>query len=281
MFATLDLAFIRTFVLIADGEGFGAAAGKVHRSQSAVSLQIRRIEEVLGTILFERQGRQMALTQAGERLLPYARRMLALNDETMLAFKSPERVPLKFGATQDFAETLLPRLLRGFTDLHPGVELAIRIDRSLPLIEATARGELDLCLSSRRESNLLRQVVSREKMVWIGRPGFTLAPGEPVPLVLFDPPCSFRSAALDSLAKAGREGRVVLTSPSLAGLRAAVEAGLGVTVRTRRSAIKPLQVLGPDAGLPDLPEIEFCLYAARSETSPVAEALMSLIAETI
>jgi DNA-binding transcriptional LysR family regulator len=281
MLATLDLAFIRSFVLIADGDGFGAAADKVHRSQSAVSLQIRRIEEVLGTVLFERQGRQMALTAAGERLLPYARRLLALNDETLLAFTAPERGKLNFGLTQDFVETLLPLLLKSFAARHPGIELGIRIDRSWALVDAVGRGELDVSLSSRRESGLLREVVSREKMVWIGSAGFPVAAEGPVPLALFEPPCTFRNAALDALEKVGREAKIVLTSPSLSGLRAAVEAGLGVTVRTRRSVVKPLQQMGAAEGLPELPEVEFCLYAAKSDISPAAASLMTLIAETI
>jgi DNA-binding transcriptional LysR family regulator len=259
----LDIAVLRSFLLIADGLSFAEAAERVGRSPSAVSLQIQRLEADLGAPVFRRNSREVELTLAGERLLGFARRILRANDEAMVAFRSgaASAGPLRFGTTQDFAEAVLPKVLGRFADDHPAVELTLQVDRSARLVEAVQEGRLDLAIAIRRDHPLNRGTLIEMPMTWIGQDGMELAPDRPVPLVMFDPPCSFRSAAIDSLALAGRAHRVTFTSPSLSGLRMAVEAGLGVTVRTRHLLAPRLADVSPRLDLPPLPNVTFALYA--------------------
>lgn len=269
MLRNLDLGVLRSFLLIAEGHSFAEAADLVGRSPSAVSLQIQRLEEDLGAKVLRRNNREVALTLAGERLLGFARRLIAANDEAILAFRSGEGAtrPLRVGTTQDFAEAALPEVLRRFSLEHPVAELALRVDRSASLIEAVHQGEVDVAIAIRREDPLERGPLTDTPMIWIGRDGAELPSNRPVPLVLFDPPCSFRSAAIDGLAAAGRSYKMVLTSPSLSGLRSAVEAGLGITVRTRHLLGRGLTGIGEHCGLPRLPNVVFSLYA-RADDGP-------------
>ncbi|PWC32742.1 LysR substrate-binding domain-containing protein [Azospirillum sp. TSO35-2] len=274
MIRNLDLAQLRTFLLIAEGRSFAEAAELVGRSPSAVSLHIQKLEEELGAAILRRNARGVEPTLAGERLLGYARRLLALNDETLSAFRPAERRPLRVGATQDIAEAALPDLLRRFARDHPEVELTLRIDRSLAVVEAVETGALDVAIALHRDTPANLGTLAEERMLWIGAPQWRWRIGElsadrPLPLALFEPPCSFRTAALDALSAAGRPARIAVTSPSLAGLRAAVEAGVGLTVRTRHSLAGPSLVdVGETLGLPDLPTAAFCLYARRDEHRP-------------
>ncbi len=263
----LDIGVLRTFLLIAEGHGFAQAAARVGRSPSAVSLQVQKLEEELGTRLFRRNNREVALTLAGERLLGFARRLVSLNDEATLAFRpgtAPGR-PLRLGTTQDFAETTLPELLRRFGLEHPEAELTLRVDRSAALVEAVRDGGLDLAVAIRRDDPLAQGVLLETPMLWVGREGDRHPADRPLPLVLFEPPCSFRAAALESLARAGRPHRVAFTSPSLSGLRSAVLAGLGLTVRTKALLGPGLADLGPTLALPPLPRVEFSLYVAPAD----------------
>lgn len=264
----LDLAVLRSFLLIAEGRTFVETADLVGRSPSAVSLQIQKLEEELGTTVLRRNARGIELTLAGERLLGYARRLLALNEETLAAFRAREARPLRIGATQDIAEAVLPDLLRRFTLEHPEVELTLRIDRSQALIEQVQAGTVDVAVALWRDDVPNRGILAEEPMLWIGSRSANFPAERPLPLALFEAPCSFRTAALDRLAATGRSSRIAVTSPSLAGLRAAVEAGVGLTVRTRHSLTGPALVdVGAAMALPGLPTAVFCLYAHGSDGS--------------
>jgi DNA-binding transcriptional LysR family regulator len=258
----LDIGVLRTFLLIAEGHSFTDAADRVGRSPSAVSLQIQRLEADLGAPVFRRNNREVTLTLAGERLLGFARRLIRTNDETIEAFRPgiDVRGPLRFGTTQDFAEAVLPDVLGRFAEDHPVVELTLQVDRSAKLVEAVQNGAIDVAIGISREHPLNRGTLVEMPMFWIGRDGMDLAPAEPVPLAMFDPPCSFRSAAIDGLAARGRSHRIAFTSPSLSGLRMAVEAGLGLTVRTRHLLAPRLDDVGARLGLPPLPDVAFALY---------------------
>lgn len=262
----LDIGVLRSFLLIADGRSFTEAADLVGRSPSAVSLQIQRLEADLGAPVFRRNNREATLTLAGERLLGFARRIVRANDEAVLAFRSgaDARGPLRFGATQDFAEAVLPDVLARFAEDHPNVELTLQVDRSAKLIDAVQEGTIDVAIAIRRDHPLNQGILTEIPMIWIGRKGLDLAPHDPVPLVMFDPPCSFRSAAIDGLAAAGRPHRVSFTSPSLSGLRMAVEAGLGITVRTRHLLAPKLDDMGLRLDLPALPGVAFALYVGEN-----------------
>jgi DNA-binding transcriptional LysR family regulator len=269
-FRNLDIGVLRSFLLIAEGHSFAEAADLVGRSPSAVSLQIQRLESDVGAQVFRRQGREVQLTMAGERLLGFARRLVRTNDEAALAFRSSEaaaRHPLRFGTTQDFAEAALPHVLRRLSLEHPDLELTLRVDRSAALIDALHAGEIDVAIAIRRDDPLGRGTLTELPMIWLGQDGIDLAEDDPIPLVLFDPPCSFRSAAIDALAAAGRSYRTSFTSPSLSGLKLAVQAGLGVTVRTRQLLGPGLADVAETLALPRLPQVAFALYA-RAEDGP-------------
>ncbi|MFP5514247.1 MAG: LysR substrate-binding domain-containing protein [Alphaproteobacteria bacterium] len=283
---TLDLAQLRSFLLIAEGRSFAETAELVGRSPSAVSLHIQKLEEAVGATILRRNARGVEPTLAGERLLGYARRLLALNDETLAAFRPSPRRSLRIGVTQDIAESVLPALLRRFAGEHPEAELILRIDRSLAVIEAVQAGGLDVAIALHRDTPDNLGAVAEEPMLWIGSAdwrdrgldgggsdGGRLA----VPLALFEPPCSFRTAALDALSTTGLPHRIAVTSPSLAGLRAAAEAGVGLTVRTRHSLTGPLLCdIGRALSLPPLPTAAFCLYARRDEPWPARDDFLEL-----
>jgi DNA-binding transcriptional LysR family regulator len=269
---------LRSFLLIAEGRSFAQASALVGRSPSAVTLQIQRLEQDLGTQLLHRSKREVGLTLAGERLLGFARRLVQTNDEAVLAFRaSGEAKQLRFGATQDLADAILPDVLRRFSLERPEVELTLRVDRSTTLIEAVKTGEIDAAIAIRRDDPLNRTLLAEMPMVWIGRDGMNLHDDRPVPLVLFDAPCSFRSAAIDALAAAGRPYRMALTSPSLTGLRSAVGVGLGITVRTGLLLGPGLADVGNSLGLPALPEAALSLYLnPESDPSPARDDFIAL-----
>ncbi|MCB8823071.1 LysR substrate-binding domain-containing protein [Microvirga rosea] len=260
----LDIAVLRAFLLIAEGRSFTEAADRLGRSPSAISLQIQKLETDLGTSVFRRNNRQVVLTLAGERLLGFARRILQANDEAVSAFssKTAKQAPLRFGTTQDIAEAVLPDVLGQFAREHPDVELTLQVDRSATLIDAVQTGTIDVAIALRRDHPLNREQLAEVPMIWIGRDDVSMAGNATVPLVMFDPPCTFRSAAIESLGAVGRAHRIAFTSPSLSGLRLAIEVGLGLTVRTRHLLAPRLDDVAARLRLPPLPNAGFSLYVS-------------------
>lgn len=252
----LDTNVLRTLVFADRLGGFGRAAERVGRSQSAVSQQIRKIEEQIGEPLFEKAGRGLVPTPAGEILLAYARRILDLNDEAVIAIRgSMARGTVRFGLPPDLAEAWLPDVLGRFNRAHPGVELETVVERNLALVDRLDRGELDLALTLGQADRPDARPLAALDATWIGPPadrfGWTPAKGEPLPLVVTQAPCFFRQRALATLEAAGIAWRIALTSPSARSLWAAVEAGLGVTLRVPIGVPAALRVMGVGDGLPD------------------------------
>jgi DNA-binding transcriptional LysR family regulator len=276
----LDIDLLRTFAAIADSGGFARAAERVHRTQSAVSLQMRRLEAAAGVTLFERQGRSMVLSIAGERLLVYARRLLELNDEAAAAMAGAElRGRVRLGLAQDFADDALPGVLARFARACPGVALEVRVDSNARLASDADSGRYDLTLSLQR-TGAGGVVLGQAPLAWIGGPAPSRRPGGALPLVLFEAPCDFRNAAIDSLTRAGLKWELVYTSPSLPGIRAAVRAGLGVTVRTPLTLEPDLRVLGPEQGLPALTRLEIALRRSP-QANAAADALGVAVSEAV
>ncbi len=281
-----DLDLLRSFIAIADGGGFSQAASRVNRSLSAVSLQMRRLEQMVEQPLFTRDGRRMRLSDAGHKLLDHARRLIALNDEAMAAMRQPRLSGVvRFGLRQDFAERGLPDVLAQFAHRYPAVRLEIRIERTDALLAELAAGRLDLVLALRREppTGISFTPLRRIDTLWIARPDFTLTPGRPLPLVLFEAPCSFRSLIFEALGQAGLAWDVVFTTPSLSGLRAAVAAGLGITARTRASLSLGQDLAAADRqlGLPALPGLDIGFFHRLNEgQAPIVE-LRRLVGEAV
>ncbi|MDB5359303.1 MAG: LysR family transcriptional regulator [Rhodospirillales bacterium] len=274
----LDMDLLRTLATAMELGGFARAAARLGRSQSAVSLQMRKLEEHLGVPLLRKQGRGLALTEAGDVVLSYARRILALNDETVAAVRGLDLSgAVRLGLPQDFAETWLPDALGRFARAHPQIRIEARVDRNAALLDDLTGGRLDLALLWGEETRPGAELLARLPIHWIGRGDLVLAEGEPLPLIVFAPPCAFRAAGLAALDGVGRSWRLSFTSPALAGLWAAATAGLGVTIRTRVGMPATLKLR---EDLPALPDIALTLHQTASSTPAVAR-LRDILVQTL
>jgi DNA-binding transcriptional LysR family regulator len=281
---TFDLDALRTFAAGVDLGSFAKAADRLGRSTSAVSAQLKKLEEQAGTPIFRKSGRGLALTLAGETMLAYARRLIELNDEAAAAVRGVEIEGwARLGLQEDFGETLLPAVLGRFARAHPKVRIEARIARNAELIERVTSGRLDLALAwSDGAASSQSDRVAEIAMRWIGaansngawRPGS----GEPLPLAALEAPCLFRTAAAKALDDAGISWRVAFESPSLAGLWAATAAGLGVALRTEIGLPAGVRALvAGETGLPLVPTLGLALL--RAEVSP--EQAVARLAEII
>jgi DNA-binding transcriptional LysR family regulator len=273
----LPLELLRTFVATIDTGSMAQAARVVGRTPSAISLQMSRLGELVGQPLFRRSGRAQALTRAGELLVPHAREILGASERALAAL-SEERLegPVRFGTCQDLADHVLPRVLADFSKQYPAVMLQVQVAQSAVLLEQAQAGELDFVVSF--QSQRSQRVIRREPMVWLGHRD--LAQLDPLPIAVLDPPCGYVEAATQALRRAGRAYNVVLRTPSLAGLRAALEAGLAVGCRTALLRSGSIEVLGEAERLPPLPEIAFALHVPRP-MSPAARRLAAVVREVV
>jgi DNA-binding transcriptional LysR family regulator len=271
---SFDMDVLRTFVTGVRLGSFAKAAEALGRTPPAVSLQLKKLSDVSGQTLFTKQGRGLALTDAGEALYDYALRILELNDEAMMMLGSSRTLDgwLRIGIPQDFAETSLPPVLGRFSRAHPKVRVEARVDRGARLVAAVERGDLDMAVTWGGQRSAHCRHIATHPIVWIAAADYEMPTDAPVPLIAFDPPCSFRSAAVDALCASSREWRQVFASPGLAGLWAAVTAGLGVTIRTSVGMPPDLRVLDPRrSGLPPLGNVDLMLHTAEAvPPAPVA-----------
>lgn len=277
-----DLAALRTFVTAVDLQGFGRAARHLHRTPGAVSLQLRSLEERIGKPLFRKVGRTQEMTESGERLLGYARRLLALNDEAALAMGSSAlQGAVRFGMTQDFAAAWLTRALARFGRAHPSLRVDLRVDRSDPLVAAVLIDELDLALAFRGLPGRSEAPLATLPVSWFSHPSLELASADPVPLLVLDPPCGFRQSAIEALDRVGRPWRIVLASGSVSALWAAAEAGLGIVPRTSLHVPDALKPAPLAMGLPPLPPAGIHLMASGAQVSDAARHLAEVIREVV
>lgn len=273
----LDTALLRAFVALAETLSFSRTALRLGRSQSAVSMQIAKLEEILGCRLFDRDKRNVALTAEGEALLGDARRMLALA-EAMVARNRAAEVAgeVRFASPEDFATEYLPGILAAFAGRHPHVRLHVTCDLTLRLVEALERGEQDLIVVKQDPADPYpgSRALWRELPVFVARARTPPAPeAGRLPLVLSPAPCVYRRRAVVALDDAGLPWDIAYTSPSFAGTVAAARAGLGVTVLPRAMVPEGLQALQAADGWPTLPEVEIALLAApRAGTATAALA---------
>lgn len=280
----LDINLLRTFVAIVDTGGFTRAGEKLFLSQSTVSLQIQRLERNLDATLFHRDTHRVTLTQYGERLLGYARRILALNDEAEASVRAEAvRGEVRLGIAQDFTERTLPQVLARFARAHPNIRIAMRVASSSALRSAINAGELDLALLILApDAPLLGTeygtVLAREPLVWFAGVDAPAELVEPVPLVTLPGPCTFRDAATRALDKAGINWRIALETPALSGILAAVRAGLGLSVRTQRNLDERLIVV---EGLPPLPKAEIALLKSHEHGGAATTLLEALISDAV
>ncbi|TXC72230.1 LysR family transcriptional regulator [Sphingomonas ginsenosidivorax] len=278
---------LRTFVLGFQLGSFSRAAERLGRSPSAISTQLRKLEDQIGQPLVRKAGRGLALTDVGDTLFSYAQRILALNDEAIAATRgSGVEGWVKLGLSQDFAESWLADVLAQFARLHPKVRVEAQAEKTGALLEKTIRGELDMTLGwGSTVEGLEVEHLADIPMVWVGPrdwPGMSALPGDALSLVAFEPPCSFRDPAIAALDKAGISWRVVFSSPSLSGLWAAATAGLGITMRT--SIGLPDSLVALDAkklGLPKLPSVPLSLYSVGQAGSTAATVLAEILVDVV
>jgi len=276
----LDLDLLRSFVSVVDAGGFTRAGERVHRTQSTVSQQIRRLEESFGLPLLHRDGRKVTPTEEGERLLSYARRILSLAAEASDVMSRPvSDGVVRLGIPEDFAAYRLTELLSKFVRSRPGLRLDVRCDLSLRLSAAIDQGELDIALVKREVGEAGAMVVWPEELYWVtSRRHPVEIDRDPLPLAVFPLGCIYRNGAIHALEAAGRAWHVAYTSPSLAGIQAAVSAGLGVSILSEVAILPAHRVLEAQDGFPPLARTEVALVVASSPSACV-RSLAALLAE--
>lgn len=283
-----DLDVLRTFTTGVDLGSFAKAADRLGRSTSAVSAQLKKLEQQAGTPIFQKSGRGLALTDAGETMLAYARRLLDLNDEAASAIHGIELEGwVRLGLQEDFGETLLPDILGQFARAHPKVRIEARVARNAELIDRVTSGRLDLALAWNNSVPLPNsERVMEVPMCWVGSINPDMAwqkfGNAPLPLAALEAPCLLRTAAINALDRAGIAWRLAFISPSLGGLWAATAAGLGLTIRTPIGLPRTVQQILPEEnGLPVLPKLGLDLHRAEAEPAPVTARLASIILQAL
>lgn len=273
----LDPILLQSFLAVAQTRNFTEAGRRLGLQQSTVSQHVRKLEEAAGRRLFLRDTHRVVPTADGEAMVGFARPILEANERAREYFSGAQlRGRVRFGTSEDFVSSRLPEILREFTRRHPGVDLELTVDLSATLNARIDRGELDLVLAKRRPGEARGRLVWRDRLVWVCGPGLVLDPQAPLPLILYAPPSVTRTVALEALERHARPWRVVCTSGSLSGLRAAALAGLGVTLHAR-SLLPEGLVEAPSAlHLPDAGEVEFVVAVRRGARGPE-----TALAETI
>ncbi len=275
----LDNDVLRTFVAIAETGNFSTAAEAVFRTPSAVSMQIKKLEEQLGTTLFLRDARSVSLTQHGELLLSYARNIIALSNEAVSRFIMPELSGVvRLGAPEDIGERLLPGILRHFAETFPGIMVDVTIDMSIGLKKRLEEQRLDLALinCATRPFPTEGEVVFRERLVWAGARGGTAHRRDPVPISIWEDGCIWRSEAISQLESMKRAYRVAFLSGHTMAQRAAVISDLAIAPLPRSYVGEDMMILGVQEGLPELGSFDIRLL-----TAPRMSAPMEAVAENI
>ncbi len=276
----LDLDLLRCFTTVAERGGFTAAGQTLGLTQSAVSLKIKRLEDILRKRVLLRSSRRLALTPDGETLLAYARRILALNDAAVREMIAPPvKGHLRLGVADHFVPQHLAPILARFARIYPDIRLEVEVGRSHELRAECARGALDIAIGKRREGETAGQLIFSETMVWVGAAGQPTLPGDRrLKLAMLPPGCMFRDRALSQLARADVAHEIVYTSASLLGVIAAAEAGLAVTVLGRSTLTAGLAEL---AGLPALGQVEMAVFGDAGGRAALVEPLVQFIRESL
>ena len=282
MTALLDIDQLRTFIAIAETGSFTKAAEVVNKTQSAVSMQMKRLEERLERPIFARDGRASKLTEDGQRLLDYARRLVKLNVETIAAF-SDEALSgrVRLGVPDDYADRYLPEIMARFSRAYPAVELTVLCEPSVDLIERVDENEIDLAIVTNFESKHVTETFRRERLLWVTSNRHPTHLEERVPLALGRPSCLWRRTAIERLESIGRPYRLLYSSSSAGAVAAAVLAGLAVSVLPESGLRPGMRVLTSADGYPDLPPCHIGLVRNAHESSALAEALAEHIISSL
>jgi|SRR5579862_633530 len=282
MTAMIDVDQLRTFIAIAETGSFTKAAEVVNKTQSAVSMQMKRLEERIERPIFSRDGRASKLTEDGQRLLDYARRIIKLNVETLAAFSDGELSGrVRLGVPDDYADRYLPEIMARFSRAYPGVELTVICEPSVDLLDRVDANEIDLAIVTNCESKRATENFRRERLLWVTSNRHPTHMEEQLPLALGRPTCSWRRTAVERLESVGRPYRILYSSSNAGAVAAAVLSGLAVSVLAESGLRPGMRVLSATDGFPELPACRVGLVRSAHEPSALADALAGHIISSL
>jgi DNA-binding transcriptional LysR family regulator len=274
----IDIDLVRAFIAVSETRNFTQAAQRLHRTQSAVSMKIKRLEELVGQRLFERDTTTVTLSAIGERFVGLAQRLIEVHEQTFFALNHALAAgKLTLATSETYASCLLPQILAEVSETFPNIEIEIRCGHSWKMLESIDSADIDLVIATRYPKRQDGIPLTRERLLWVSKADSEVHLSNPVPLAMFPDGCLYRRAALAALDAAGRAWRVAFTSLNHEGLVAAVAAGSAVSVMIESAVGRQLRVLKPAQGFPALAPTEVELYSRGSGISPVAKH----VAETI
>ena len=278
----LDIEQLKTLIAIVDSGSFTKAADIVHKTQSAVSMQMKRLEERVGRPIFGKDGRAVKLTEDGRRLLDYARRIVTLSHECVVSFSDAVLSGrVRLGVPDDYADRYLPEILAGFTHSNPKVEVTVMCEPTPMLMERIHNGDLDLAIITHEQERGPAEIIRQERLLWVTSSRHSVHEETPLPLALGRPTCNWRRAATDRLDAAGRPFRLLYSSWNSSAVGAAIMAGLAVGVLPE-SAIRPgMRVLGASDGFPAMPSVKIGIVRGRGDDYPLIDALACHIRESL
>jgi DNA-binding transcriptional LysR family regulator len=280
--ALIDVDQLRTFIAIAETGSFTRAAEIVHKTQSAVSMQMKRLEERLNRPIFARDGRASKLTDDGQRLLDYARRIVRLNVEALAAFSEADLAGhVRLGVPDDYADRYLPEIMARFSRVYPAVELSVICEPTVDLLKRIDANEVDLAIVTNCDRMRPSEVFRRERLLWVTSNRHAIHQEDPLPLALGRPTCAWRRTAIEGLESAGRSYRVLYSSSNVGAVAAAVLAGLAISVLPESSLRPGMRVLTAADGFGDLPSCRIGLVRSPHETSALTDALAEHIISSL
>ncbi|MES2102482.1 MAG: LysR substrate-binding domain-containing protein [Pseudomonadota bacterium] len=276
-----DTVLLRTFVTVAQENGFTRAAEKLSLTQSAISTHLRRLEEQVGKPLLTRTTRSVALTPDGEILMTYARAILSLNRDAQARLSGLAKpLTLRIGLPEDFANAILMAALQQFAERHAGLTLEMEVGLQADLLQALDDGGLDLAIGGHCHSKRRGKLLWKEPLAWVFAEQAALVLPAPLPLAFFPEPCPYREVAVAALARSGTPYRIALRCSSVAGMIAAARAGFAIAAIPASQIRSGLRRIGVGQGLPALPDVEFMLFA-RSNSGGPADGLLGELAEAL
>ena len=278
----LDMSLLRTLATIQKTNTFTDTAETLHKTQSAVTQQMQRLESQLGFALFKKDGRLRTLTPAGLQLADYAQRILALNDEALRVLSQQDiEGSLRFGSPLDVADTILPPVLTQIARHAPKVQLEIRVDRSPFLMDALRSGDIDLTISTRDDPDSHSIILRTSPVAWICSANYVFKPSAPLPLILADERSIFSRLALEALEQTDLAWHINYLAPTLVGIKAAVRAELGITARSVEFLEPDMRVLGEAEGLPALPPVSYRLLIRKDTINPLTLRVYDMLRQQL
>jgi len=282
MATPLDLDQLQTFAVIADCGSFTEAARRVFKTQSAVSMQIKRLEERLGTSVLVREGRRVTLTHAGETLYHRARRMLQINADIVDLFSKEDLSgTIRIGIPDDYAVRVLPLLLSSFQRSHPKIQIDVKCQPSEELLVGVQSGKYDMIIFTQGTSHKFGELLRSEPMHWMVGKDSKAAEMSPLPIACGNKDCCWRLSAEDALTEANIDFRIAYTSSNATAITSAVNAGLAVGLLCESSITADMRILGPEDGMPSIPDADIAMLRASTAYGGIYSALAEHIKDSL